>query len=64
MAVVVSNKVTSLVSLRLLSRESAPGELEGARFKCCVGSQTVFAVAKRVKVNLVAVLHEPELHPQ
>lgn len=57
-----SLQITSLVSLQLLTRESAAGDLDNPRFKCCVGPKTAFAVAKRLKMDLAPFLHEPELH--
>lgn len=57
-----ARQVTSLVSLRLLTRECSPNELDNPKYKCVIGPSTAFAVAARLKVNLTALLHEPELH--
>ena len=47
----------------LLSRESAAGDLDSLRLKCCVGCETISIIASSVKVDLKKFLYNPEQHP-
>jgi hypothetical protein len=55
-------QVATLVSLGLLSRESAAADLDSVRLKCTVSSETIGLVAGSVKVDLRKFLHVPEAH--
>lgn len=55
-------EVATLVSLNLLERVSAAGELDAPKFRCIAGQQTVDAAAQSAGVDLSQFVYDPERH--
>ena len=55
-------EVATLVSLNLLERVSAAGELDAPKFRCIAGQATVDAAAQSAGVDLAQFVYDPERH--